>query len=386
MQLKQLETGILFKNAKPHVKSVHAYFPSVASLPDGSLLSMYMLGEAFEAVDLKLHLSRSRDQGQTWEYQGSIDTSVSGRQTSTFGRLAVTETGELIANLVRFDRTDFPGEGLCNPQTLGMVPSELLIIRSLDLGKTWSEPTLVSPPLEGPEFEMCSPITILNDGRWIWPTSTWRGWNGDLPNGNRMLALVSRDQGSSWGEYLDIMHSENNNLIFWESKVVEYPEGRLLAVAWCYDEASSTDLPNHYAISDDGGTSWSEPASTQIQGQTLTPCLLEDGSLLNIYRRMDQPGLWACLSRLDDAGNWINGDQQPLWGHNQLEGITATGENMSDNFAVLKFGAPHITRLSDSELFVTFWCYEQCVSVIRWFRFQVEQQSIAQNQKTVVNC
>ncbi|HAH45627.1 MAG TPA: hypothetical protein DCM07_12375, partial [Planctomycetaceae bacterium] len=136
MQLKQLETGILFKNAKPHVKSVHAYFPSVAALPDGSLLAMYMLGEAFEAVDLKLHLSRSFDQGLTWEYQGPINTSVTGRQTSTFGRLTATESGELIANLVRFDRTDFPDEGLCNPQTLGMVPSELLLIRSLDLGRT----------------------------------------------------------------------------------------------------------------------------------------------------------------------------------------------------------------------------------------------------------
>ena len=372
MQLNNLETGILYKNEKPHVKSVHAYFPSVARLPDGSLLGMYMLGEAFEADNLQAHLSRSFDQGTTWQHQGQFTPEPSNRNTSTFGRLAITNEGELITNLVRFDRTAHSGQGLCNPDTLGMIPSELLMMRSHDQGHTWTEPETVTPPLVGPEFEMCSPITFLKDGRWIWPTSLWRDWDGHLPNGNRMIAFVSEDQGRSWPDYFDIMHSESNNLIFWESKVIEYPDGRLLAVAWCYDEAAKNNLPNQYSVSHDSGASWSAPASTQLAGQTLTSRLLDDGTLLNIYRRLDEPGLWACHSRLDENGQWENLEQQPLWGHQSQAGTTATGENMSENFAVLKFGAPHITRLPDGDLFVTFWCYEQNISVIRWFRFSVE--------------
>ena len=386
MQLNNLETGILFKNDKPHVKSIHAYFPSVAVLPDDSLLAMYMLGEAFEAVNLQVYLSRSFDQGQTWESLGPLDTTVPGRITSTFGRLSVTNKGELLANLIRFDRTDYPHAGLCNPETLGMVPSELLLMRSTDLGQTWSDPEAVQPSINGPEFEMCSPITELSDGRWLWTTSTWRSWNGDLPNGNRLIALVSTDEGKTWSDYLDVMHSPDNRIIFWESKIIEYPDGRLLAVSWCYDEVNKVDLPNHYAYSDDGGATWSTPASTQLTGQTLTPCLLEDGSLLNIYRRMDQPGLWACLSHLDDQGRWVNFDQQPLWGHNLLEGSTRTGEDMSENFASLKFGAPHISRLPDGDLLVTFWCYEECVSVIRWFRFDVNSQSPVRQKQAAINC
>ena len=34
--LKDIATGVLYKNPKPHVKSVHAYFPSVAVLPNGT--------------------------------------------------------------------------------------------------------------------------------------------------------------------------------------------------------------------------------------------------------------------------------------------------------------------------------------------------------------
>ncbi|QDU49181.1 sialidase family protein [Gimesia panareensis] len=371
MQLNQLETGVLFRNSMPHVKSVHAYFPSVAVLSDGSLLGLFSLGEAFEAVNLQLHWSRSIDQGQTWHYQGQLNPATPDRLTSTFGRVTTTPDWELLANLIRYDRSAHPDEGLSNPDTLGLVPAELLLMRSGDRGKTWNEPEAVTPPLVGPAFEMCSPITVLRDGRWLWPTSTWRGWDGELPNGNRMLALVSHDQGQSWNESLDIMHSPDDHLIFWESKVLELPDGRLLAVAWCYDEAAGTDRPNHFSFSTDGGASWSTHASTGLSGQTLTPHILDDGSLLCVYRRLDEPGLWACHARLNEHGQWENQDQLPLWGTHSSAGTTRTGENMSENFAALKFGAPHIVRLSDGQLFVSFWCYEQNVSLIRWFKFTV---------------
>ena len=44
---------------------------------------------------------------------------------------------------------------------------------------------------------------------------------------------------------------------------------------------------------------------------------------------------------------------------------------MAHNFNALKFGAPCITRLADGTVFVAFWCYENCISVIRWFKFNV---------------
>ena len=49
-------------------------------------------------------------------------------------------------------------------------------------------------------------------------------------------------------------------------------------------------------------------------------------------------------------------------------GKTVTTANMSHNFSVLKFGAPHLARLADGTVLVTFWCYEDNVSVIRWIK------------------
>jgi len=42
-----VETDIIFRNPRPHVKSLHAYFPSVTVLPDGQMVATYVLGEAF---------------------------------------------------------------------------------------------------------------------------------------------------------------------------------------------------------------------------------------------------------------------------------------------------------------------------------------------------
>ena len=365
-----VSTGIIYRNPKAHVKSVHAYFPSVAAMPNGEMLATYVLGEAFEATNAHAHVARSSDGGRTWQCEGRLCGPAADRITSDGSRITLAPDGQLVANLVRADRTDHPDEGLSNPENLGFVPTELLIMRSVDFGHTWDEPVTITPPLVGPAFELCSPITILGDGRWLLPTSTWRDWEGNLPNGNRMIALVSEDQGRTWPRYMDVMNSPENDLIFWESKIVEFPDGRLLAVAWCYDERAKTDRPNQYTVSHDGGSSWSPPASTGLIGQTMTPFLLEDERVLSIYRRMDRPGLWANLSHLEDD-RWVNDGCQPLWGQQSLETLTATNSSMVENFRVLKFGAPCITRLSDDTIFTAFWCYEQAIGIIRWFKFRI---------------
>lgn len=369
-QLADRQTGVLYRHATPHLRSVHAYFPSVAVLRDGEMLATVVLGEAFEAVNLRTHLFRSTDDGRTWQAEGPLLVSTPGRLTSDCARLTVLPNDDLVVFMIRHDRSRHPDEGLTNHATLGFVPTELLLLRSRDRGRTWSSPEPIVPPLVGPAFEMCCRITLLRDGRWLIPTQTWPGWNGDCPNGVRMVALVSHDQGRTWPEYLDVMRAPEGKVFFWESKIVALPDGRLLATAWAYDDIAKTDRPNQYAISKDGGRSWSAPVSTGLQGQTLTPLALTDGRILCVYRRMDRPGLWANVSRLDGE-RWVNQAEQPLWGQ-QAAGLTASTRDMAHNFNVLRFGAPCLTHLQDGSIFLAFWCYEDCVSNIRWFTFSVE--------------
>jgi len=367
--LKNLKTGLIYHNPVPHIKSSHAYFPSVTVMANGEMLATFVLGEAFEAVNLHTHIARSKDNGETWTHEGPIYQGTKERLTTDSARITCLPNGELVVLMARNDRTEHPGEGMTNPETLGFVPTEFILFRSSDFGHTWQGPEAMHSPFEDTPLELCSPITALKDGRCIIPTSPWKKWNGDNPHGNRMAALVSNDLCRSWPEYMDVMVDTNKELLFWESKIVELPDGRLCAVAWVYNHSDGRDLTNHYALSEDGGRNWTAPSSTELSGQTLTPFLLENGFLLCVYRRMDKPGLWANLSRFEGS-RWINEDCEPLWGH-QAHGLTGTSKNMAYNFSVLRFGAPCITRLHDGTIFVAFWAYEDCVSNIRWFKFQV---------------
>jgi hypothetical protein len=364
------ETGILYRNPIPHVRSIHAYFPSVARLPDGTLAATVVLGEAFEATNLHTHVFRSENRGRTWQHLGPIYAGDPNRLTSDCARLTALPDGQLVAFMVRHDRSNHPDHGLTNPDTLGFVPTELLLLRSADGGLHWTDPEPIDPPLTGPSFELCCPVTVLRDGRWLIPTQTWPGWNGDCPNGIRMGALVSHDNGDSWPEFTDVMREPGRKVYFWESKIVELPDSRLLAVAWAYDDETRRDRPNQFAVSSDGAKTWTAPKSTGLHGQTMTPFPLAHNRLLCVYRRIDTPGLWAALARVDEQ-DWHVTGQIPLWGQRSA-GLTAATDNMAHNFNVLRFGAPCITRLDDRNLFVAFWCYEDCVSVIRWFRLSVE--------------
>jgi hypothetical protein len=166
------------------------------------------------------------------------------------------------------------------------------------------------------------------------------------------------------------MVDPEQHVLYWESKIVEFADGRLLAAAWAYDRVAAIDQPNQYAISHDGGRSWSPPKSTGLQGQTLTPFLLDDERVLCVYRRMDETGLWANLSHLEGDA-WVNDACAPLWGA-RTTGLTSTSDNMVENFHVLRFGAPCITQLHDGTIFVAFWCYEDCVCNIRWFKLKID--------------
>lgn len=368
--IKCLETGLVYRNPKPYLRSVHAYFPSITVLSVNEILATLVLGSAFESVDCHVYIARSRDSGKTWTMEGSIYESSSDRPTSETCRITRMADGEIVAFGARYDRSN-PEEGLTNHKTLGFVPVELILFRSRDDGCTWSGPEVIEPPLVGPSFEICCPILSLKDGLWLAPTSTWKGWNGECPNGMKAIALCSYDRGRTWPECVDVMDNYANHIIYWEQKIIELDGDRLLSVAWAFNEATGKDLPNQYAISENGGRCFGRPQSTGLLGQTLTPILLEDGRILSIYRRMDKPGLWANVSYLK-GNRWINETESPLWGI-QVHSFNKKGptKNMADAFNILKFGAPCATILPNGEVFVAFWCVEECVSNIRWFRLQV---------------
>lgn len=361
------ETGLVYRNPKPHLFSRQASFPSLVLLPGGEMLCAFGVGSGFESADNHTELARSVDGGRTWALAGAVFAEGTDRPTSCNLRISRMQDGELIAFGVRADRRR-ADEGLSNPETQGFVETELLQFRSADDGRTWAGPQIVAPPLVGPSFELCSPVIALRDGRRLWPTSTWKGWDGDNPSGMKAIALVSRDAGRTWPDYVDVMNGVAEDVIYWEQKLVELDDSRLLAVCWTHDLAAGADRQVHYALSVDGGRSFGPPRPTGLHGQTSTPIPLGEGRLVCVYRRTDRPGLWASYARLD-GDVWVNEAELGLWGHAQPGAANSVdGANLSRSFTTLKFGLPAGVVLPDRDVYVAFWCVEDCLYVIRWVR------------------
>lgn len=358
------DTGIIYRNPSPNIKSIHAFYPSVIELDNNEMIAAMSLGEAIEASNLNVNISRSKDGGKTWRLEGPIYQGTADRITSNAGRLTKISENEIIFWMIRHDRSR-ENTGLTNPATTGFVPTELLLLRSFDHGCTWTNPEKIVPPLYGPCFDN-SNVFVLNDGSWNVPMTTWMDWDGNCTEGVRMVNIISKDKGQTWPEYVVAMEDKNQEIMYVDDKIIEMPDGRVVIVAWAINYKKGYDLPNQFTISCDGGKTYNEIKSTGIKGQVLTPILLDDGKILSIYREFSKGELRANLSMLDGE-DWIILCEKVLWS-TQNKGSLKKSNNVSRNFSACQFGAPNIIRMKNGEFFCTFWCIEDCISNIRWVR------------------
>jgi hypothetical protein len=366
--IELLGSEVVYRNPKPYLRSLQARHPSLVVFDDGELLLGFDLGQSDESLDYATHRARSNDGGRTWRDEGPLLAPTS--QPPTTNSLRLNQVGgELVAfgNVHHRERQD---EGLLNRATLGFVSTDLVLLRSRDRGRTWSAPELIVAPLRSPAWETCHPVLELRNGRWLAPTATWRGWDGEHPAGEQTVALISDDRGRTWPRFGRIFDGRQSGLLHWEVSVVQLADGRVLAVAWVHDPRTLADHPNEFAISSDDGQTFGEPDSTGLQGQTCKLLRLHDGRVLCFYRRLDQPGLWANLANVDGV-RWHNLAEMAVW---QGEGASAErAQNSADELAALRFGYPTPIQLPDGQVLVVFWCVEACQSVIRLARLRITE-------------
>ena len=360
--------GHVYQNPKPYLRSIHAWHPSIVRLDDGELLVAFDLGEAVEALNYRTWLSRSTDDGATWSSPTRLleDDPAATRNATHSIRLSRMSDGEIVGFGARHFR-DRADEGLVNRANLGYTEMELFLLRSTDGGRTFGTPERIEPPLVGPGFELCHSIVETTDGRWLAPTSTWRGWNGDEPNGMQCVALVSHDRGRTWPEYLTLANRSDEQVICWEVSLVELKQGGLVSVVWCFDEKSERSLPNVYSYAADG-KSFSAPAECGLLGETAKLITLADGRILCLYRRISPPGLWAQIATIDE-GRWTNHEETLVW-QGAAAGMQGKGTS-SDELSGLKFGYTQMVQLPGGDVMAVFWCVEDCQHVIRWVRLNV---------------
>jgi len=358
-------TGLVYRNPAPALRAAHTWHPSVARTGD-ELLVAFDIGQGAESLDYRTYLSRSSLAGESWSAPVRLFADPPGRRTTHSVRIGGLRDGSLMAFGALMYRDD-PELGLVNPATFGYTAMDLITLRSTD-GRSWQGPDILRPAIAGPCWETCHRVIELRDGRLLAPTSTWKGWKGESPSGMKAVALVSRDRGRSWPECVTVMDRYDAGLIHFEQGMTELADGRVLAVAWVFDEKSGRSLPNHYAIADASLKRFSAPRTFGLHAETAKIACLGDGRVLLVCRRVDRSGLWALLGRIQ-GDEWQTLEEAPLWrgASTLMEGKRASSEELSD----LRFGFPSMLELEPGVVFLVFWCQEDCINNVRWMRLEI---------------
>ena len=338
-----------------HVDRSDSAFPTLVRLDNGDIICGFSVGAGPEATG-GTHWARSRDGGRTWVHEGEILPPTEKPKTSNNLRLSRLADNAVLAYGARDhrDRAVGPRE---HP------PNEPVLCISKDGAKTWSAPSMIPNPL-GVSLEISNPIVATADGRWLAPAATVRSLDR---YGETVVLFESSDRGKTWPKTHIAFEDPGKKIGYLEQKFVELKPPRILGVCWTMSYVTDSDLEDHFALSEDGGRTWSKPCSTGIRGQTMKPMWLGADRLLVLYnRRYGRQGVQMCLVRFT-ASRWEIDFEGTLWDAQESRERSG-GADSVDEIKRFAFGYPWPLRLDDRNVLVVHWCKEGQRFGIRWTR------------------
>ncbi len=357
ISVKVLDHHIIYDNPMPQLRSRHGYFPGLLQLPSGELLALFVVGEAFESVDLATHAARSTDQGKTWHMQGPLfDKTRVGFPTSDTVKATVLRDGSLIAVGYRFHRRNL-NEAIGNPLTNGVQPADDIVSFSHDEGRTWSNPNIL--PLRTPEaVEISGPCIELESGDLLACGGLFPLWDGTLPSGQKGVLLRSKDKGQTWDDGTLFFTTPGNGISAFETRLCRMDRGRIVALVWAFDLKQGKSLNNHITVSQDDGRTWSDPMDIGIPGQASNLLWLGGDQLLSIHavREGPQDRIGLYVYGIDFSNNhWRIVSEAKIWGKAPAQ----HSESFYDACKSLRFGQPSLLQLSNGEFLATHWYIEE---------------------------
>lgn len=359
-----LEEITIYENPRPAARSRQATFPGLVVLPNGELLCLFVMGEAFEAANARTYVARSQDLGHSWQLQGLLydqeRLSWDYQFTDTYKPTLLCD-GALVAVGYGFERRD-PEKGIGDSETGSFPPARNVVVFSHDFGRTWTYPEKIDVG-SSLALELSGPAIRLSSGRLLAagpPFTAGIGQEG--------WTIRSDDKGRSWTHVSNYFATPTRSVAPWETRLCEMQPGRAVALFWAFDTAKNQHLPNHIAVSHDEGKTWSSPVDTGIQGQASSLMWLGGEKVLSIHsHRKGETGLYVRLINLS-GDRWNTEAEQCIWGRALSQD---TSQGIIDQFAALKFGQPSLVRLPNGQLLATFWCVEDCLYKIKSLRLKL---------------
>lgn len=350
--MKILNQSIIYENPIPQLRSRQAAFPNICQMKDGTLLSAYVIGEAFESVDCASYLSCSTDGGKTWSIPKKMFVDMQQeRPFSESSKITILPDGGVIALGYGYYRDD-PNVPIGNPETGGLLDDFVFYSISEDQGKTWSKLQKIECAW-GEHVEASAPLYVLQDGTWITPITGFPTWDGSMTGPVCGRALRSDDQGKTWNDN-SVCMSFNDNITCYEQRFCQLESGTLICIGWNENVTTGERLNNHYTVSYDYGITWSEPIATGIQGQASSVCAIGGEKFVALHavrRDTDNPGIYGYVIDFSEK-TWKIEEEVLLW---EPAVPMLKDTKMAEIFSFLKFGQPGAILLQDGDIMMSHW-------------------------------
>jgi hypothetical protein len=246
-----------------------AYFPGITKLAGGRLIAAYREGVDHIGQDGRILVTESADSGRTWSTpRVAVDSPYDERDP----KIMVTSSGVLVMSYFVTDWTE-PG-----PYTLRGTH----VVRSVDGGKTWSEPVKVGSAMDcgcgvpgyyyaGLNASHGEAIEVPN-GDLLLPLY------GSLPDGTSQATVVrSTDGGRTWPKESEVLLGRDSTFAYQEPTLTRLKSGELVVLL-----RTSINIA-YLARSFDDGRTWTTPERTGIPASSHHLLTLRSGEVLLTY-------------------------------------------------------------------------------------------------------
>lgn len=336
-------------------------FPQATELVDGTMVCSYS-NDGGQFATGGTDWARLDDATRTWHVEGTVLPETSDPPSSNFLKISRSVDGAVIYAYGALSRQE-------GDLRFGERISEAVFCRSADGAVSWSAPSTI--PMPTAALEISHGILALPSGRLLAPAATIEP--GRL--GAQVVVAISDDGGLTWPQTAIALVDPDGAFGYLEQKLTLLADGRVMATAWTVTLDGIVDQPNSYAISEDGGETWSPPRSMGINGQTLSAVHLGDDRFLLLYnRRYGHQGIVGAVARLDGgsaAGRWtvdaeilVHDAERKRDGRRHAGGV--------DEMLDFEFGFPTATARVDGSYLVTYWSVEEGRCGVRWAMLQLD--------------
>lgn len=379
------DRGIILDGAQQPAHGRISYFTSLCPLRSGAILCGFQNGPGKHATTSTIRLSRSRDQGRTWEFLPfNFETRIDGRPGS-FGAAEMVEVApnRVLMFATWFDRSE-PERPLFDPVTEGILKSKQLMAVSTDEGQTWSSwRELSTGELKG--CALTGPIVQWDDGTIGFPFESFKEFDDPKPGRHAAWLLVSEDGGQTFLPPQLVAQHPDHRVYYWDQRLcVGLERGECTALFWTHDLIAKHDLDVHLRHARLSGRDLvvSPLVRTGIPGQIAAPLRIDRHRLLAFVVDRDRPGTMSLWHSSDNGSTWPKESRLVVHTHDERAATSQGRDNIDfkqywEDMGKWSFGHPAIRHLGEDQVLLAWYAGAPDCMSLHWARVRVQKGSVA---------